>query len=125
MGVRGQRRLRRCRQHHDLQRQQRGAYFRAIVSGVIGDYGPAVSIHPDGKVDPKHTSEMDLRLAHGSFRFSIAAIDKTFVQATSHEPTYAKTCTDLIRVTGTTPIVAGSGTGAYAGSTAASRSPSL
>src|SRR5262249_60780909 len=32
-----------------------------------------------------------------------------------HEPIYLKTCTDLIRVTGTTPIVAGSGTGAYRG----------
>jgi len=29
-----------------------GAYFRAIVSGMIGDYGPAVSIYPDGQVDP-------------------------------------------------------------------------
>jgi hypothetical protein len=28
-----------------------GAYWHAIVSGVLGDYGPAVSIYPDGKVD--------------------------------------------------------------------------
>ena len=40
-----------------------GAYWRAIVSGVIGDYGPAVSIYPDGQVDPAHNSELDLRLA--------------------------------------------------------------
>src|SRR6516165_6502965 len=92
-----------------------GAYWHAIVSGVIGDYGPAVSIYPDGKVDPAHNSEMVLRLAHGSFRLSIAALDKAFVKATSHEPVYPKTCTDLIRVTATTPIVAGSGTGAYRG----------
>ena len=92
-----------------------GAYWHAIVSGVIGDYGPAVSIYPDGRIDPRHNSEMALRLAHGSFRLSIAAIDKAFVKATSHEPTYPKTCTDLISVTGTTPIVAGSGTGAYRG----------
>jgi len=92
-----------------------GAYFHAIVSGVIGDYGPAVSIYPDGKVDPMHNSEMKLRLTHGSFRLSIAAIDKAFVKATSREPIYPKTCTDLISVTGTTPIVAGSGTGAYRG----------
>jgi len=81
-----------------------GAYFHAIVSGVIGDYGPAVSIYPDGKVDPMHNSEMKLRLTHGSFRLSIAAIDKAFVKATSREPIYPKTCTDLISVTGTTPI---------------------
>src|SRR6516225_11195676 len=81
-----------------------GAYFHAIVSGVIGDYGPAVSIYPDGKVDPMHNSEMKLRLTRGSFRLSIAAIDKAFVKATSREPIYPKTCTDLISVTGTTPI---------------------
>ena len=92
-----------------------GSYFHAIVSGVIGDYGPAVSIYPDGKIDPAHNSEMELRLTHGRFRLSIAALDKAFVKATSHEPIYPKTCTDLVRVTATTPIVAGSGTGAYRG----------
>ena len=92
-----------------------GAYWHAIVSGVIGDYGPAVSIHPNGTIDPAHNSEMELRLTHGSFRLSIAALDKAFVKATTHEPIYPKTCTDLISVTGTTPIVAGSGTGAYRG----------
>jgi hypothetical protein len=92
-----------------------GAYWHSIVSGVIGDYGPAVSVYPDGQVDPLHNSEMELRLTGGSFRLSIAALDKKFVLATSHEPIYPKTCSDLISVTGTTPIVAGSGTGAYRG----------
>jgi len=92
-----------------------GAYWHAIVSGVIGDYGPAVSIYPHGEVDPAHNSELELRLAHGSFRLSVAALDKKFVTAGSHTPIYPKTCTDLISVTGTTPIVAGSGTGAYRG----------
>jgi hypothetical protein len=92
-----------------------GAYFRAIVSGVIGDYGPAVSIYPDGQVDPAHNSQMELRLTQGSFRLSIAALNKAFVKAASHEPIYPKTCTDLISVTKTSPIVAGSGTGAYRG----------
>jgi len=92
-----------------------GAYWHAVMSGVIGDYGPAVSIYPDGQVDPAHNSELDLRLTHGSFRLSIAALDKKFVKAAAHEPVYPRTCTDLITVTGTTPIVAGSGTGAYLG----------
>ena len=92
-----------------------GAYFRAIVSGVIGDYGPAVSIYPDGQVDPAHNSQMELRLTQGSFRLSIAALNKAFVKAASHEPIYPKTCTDLISVTKTSPIEAGSGTGAYRG----------
>src|SRR5215472_5643146 len=92
-----------------------GAYWHAIMSGVSGDYGPAVSIYPNGKVDTAHNSEMELRLTHGSFRLSIAALDKKFVKAAAHEPVYPKTCTDLVSVTGTTPIVAGSGTGAYRG----------
>ena len=73
------------------------------------------SCHVGGQIDPAHNSELDLRLTHGSFRLSIAALDKKFVTAASHEPIYPKTCTDLISVTGTTPIVAGSGTGAYRG----------
>jgi hypothetical protein len=92
-----------------------GAYWHAIMSGVIGDYGPAVSIYPNGQVDPAHNSQMELRLTHGSFRLSIAALINAFVTAAAHEPIYPKTCSDLIRVTGTTPIVAGSGTGAYRG----------
>jgi hypothetical protein len=91
------------------------AYWHAIVSGVIGDYGPAVSIYPNGQVDPMHNSEMALRLTDGSFRLSIAALDKAFVKATSHEPIYPKTCSDLISLTATTPIVSRSGTGAYQG----------
>lgn len=91
-----------------------GAYSHAIVSGAIGDYGPAVSIYPNGQVDPAHNSELELRLTHGSFRLSIAAVDKKFVKSL-HEPVYPKTCTDLFSVTGTAPIVAGSGTGAYRG----------
>ena len=56
-----------------------GAYWHAIISGVIGDYGPAVSIYPDGKIDPMHNSEMELRLTHGSFRLSIATLNNAFV----------------------------------------------
>jgi hypothetical protein len=92
-----------------------GAYFHAIVSGVIGDYGPAVSIYPNGTVDPEHTSEMVLRLIRGSFRIRIAALIKAFGKVTSHEPIYPKTCSDLMSATAATPIVAGSGTGAYRG----------
>jgi hypothetical protein len=92
-----------------------GAYWHAIFSGAIGDYGLAVSIEPDGTVDPEHNSEMKLRLTRGSFRIKIAALDKAFVKKTSHEPTYPKTCSDLISATASVPIVAGSGTGAYRG----------
>ncbi len=97
-----------------------GPDFQAIVSGAVGDYGPAVTVYPDGKVDPQHTSDIELILTRGTFRLSIAALDKKFVEATSHEPIYPRTCSDFISVTAGVPVVPGSGTGAYRGSAAAS-----
>jgi hypothetical protein len=35
-----------------------GADFRSIVTGAIGDYGPAVTVYPDGKADPTHSSQL-------------------------------------------------------------------
>jgi hypothetical protein len=92
-----------------------GAYFQAVVSGAIGDYGTAVSVYPDGKVDPEHNSEMEVELAHGSFRLEIAGLDKMLVEQASHEPIYPATCSDFFRLSVPVPIVAGSGTGSYRG----------
>jgi len=92
-----------------------GAYFRSVVTGAIGDYGPAVTVYPSGKVDPGHTSELELKLAHGSFRLTIKAADRAFVSAASHEPIYPRTCSDFISVTAPAPVVTGSGTGSYRG----------
>jgi hypothetical protein len=92
-----------------------GPDFQAILSGAIGDYGPAVTVLPDGKVDPEHTSEMDLELRHGRFRLYIDGIVSKLRAQTSHEPVYAATCSDYFHVTATVPIVAGSGTGTYHG----------
>ncbi len=92
-----------------------GPYFQAIVSGAIGDYGPAVTVLPDGKVDPEHSSEMELELRHGTFRLHIEAIANKFRAETSHEPVFARTCSDYVDVTAPVPIVAGSGTGSYRG----------
>jgi hypothetical protein len=92
-----------------------GPDFQAIVSGAVGDYGPAVTVYPDGKIDPQHTSNIELILTRGTFRLSIASIDKKFVKATSHEPIYPRTCSDFISVTAGVPVVPGSGTGAYRG----------
>jgi hypothetical protein len=94
-----------------------GPDFRAVVSGVIGDYGPAVTVYPDGKVDPDHNSEMELNLAHGSFRLSIEQLDKKFVEAAGREPVYPRTCSDHFDFSVEVPIVPGSGTGAYQGLT--------
>jgi hypothetical protein len=92
-----------------------GPDFRAIVTGAIGDYGPAMTVFPNGKVDPSHTHDLELKLTHGSFKISITDLDKKFVAVTTHEPIYPRTCSDYMTATATTPIVPGSGTGAYRG----------
>jgi len=94
-----------------------GPHFRAVVTGAVGDYGPAVTIYPDGQIDPMHNSEIELKLAHGSFRLAIGALDKKFVKAASHEPTYPRTCSSFFHVTAAMPVIKGSGTGAYRGIT--------
>jgi hypothetical protein len=92
-----------------------GPDFQAILSGAIGDYGPAVTVLPNGKVDPEHTSEMELKLRRGTFRLYIDGIASKFRAQTAHEPVYPATCSDYLDVTATVPVVAGSGTGAYRG----------
>ena len=92
-----------------------GPDFRAIVTGVIGDYGPAVTVFPNGKVDPSHTHDLELKLTRGSFKLSVTGLDKKFVAVTTHEPIYPRTCSDYMTASATMPIVPGSGTGAYRG----------
>ena len=86
-----------------------GPDFQAILSGAIGDYGPAVTVLPDGKVDPEHTNEMELELRHGTFRLYIDGIASKFRAQTTHEPLYAATCSDYFHVTANVPVVAGFG----------------
>lgn len=87
-----------------------------IVTGAIGDYGQAVSVYPNGAVDPDHSSQLSLQLSHGSFRLDIAALDKAFVAAVLRDfPGNATTCSGMVEVTGQAPVVARSGTGAYKG----------
>jgi hypothetical protein len=92
-----------------------GPDFRAIVSGAIGDYGPAETVFPNGKVDPSHTHDLELKLTRGSFKLSITELDKKFVAVTSHEPIYPRTCSDYMTASAPMAIVPGSGTGAYRG----------
>jgi hypothetical protein len=92
-----------------------GPYFQAILSGAIGDYGPAVTVLPDGKVDPEHTSQMEFKLRHGTFRLYIDGIASKFRAQTAHEPRYPATCSDYFNVSAIVPVVAGFGTGAYRG----------
>jgi hypothetical protein len=92
-----------------------GPDFRAIVSGAIGDYGPAVTVFPNGQVDPSHTHDLELKLTRGTFELSLTELDKKFVAVTSHEPIYPRTCSDYLTASAPMAIVPGSGSGAYRG----------
>jgi hypothetical protein len=92
-----------------------GPDFRAIVTGAIGDYGPAVTVFPNGQVDPSHTHDLELKLTRGSFKLSITELDQRFVAVTTHEPIYPRTCSDYMTASAPMAIVPGSGTGAYRG----------
>jgi hypothetical protein len=86
-----------------------------VLTGVIGDFGDAVSVLPDGSVDPEHTSEFNLALTQGSFRIVIGPLHSKLVQAFTHFKPNPRTCSGHLAVTGTAPVAAGSGTGAYKG----------
>jgi hypothetical protein len=92
-----------------------GPTSTVILTGAVGDVGKAQSVGPDGTVDPDHRSQLNLMLAHGSFRLNIADLDKKIVGAFGHFPMDPGTCSGSVTVTGAAPIVAGSGTGAYQG----------
>jgi hypothetical protein len=94
-----------------------GPYFRAVLSGSIGDYGPAVAVYPDGKVDPEHDSELQLDLSRGTLRLNIAKLDQEFSRAIMPYPRYPATCSAYVSFTTRVPVVAGSGTGSYRGIT--------
>jgi hypothetical protein len=87
----------------------------AVLSGAIGDFGEAVSVLPDGTVDPEHGSQDSLALTQGSFRIVIGPLHAKFVSALGHASYNLKTCSGHAAVTGAAPVVAGSGTGAYKG----------
>lgn len=86
-----------------------GPKFRAVVSGAIRDYGPAVS-------NQGHT-ELTLDLSRGTFQLDVATLDEKLTTETADEPLYSATCSDYFHVSGTVAIVAHSGTGAYRGIT--------
>jgi hypothetical protein len=91
-----------------------GPDFTVILTGAIGDYGPAVTVHPNGTIDPEHTSELSLGVRDGSFRLNIASLDKEIISVNSHWRSN-RTCSFHLSVSAATPIVAGSGTGSYRG----------
>lgn len=87
----------------------------SVVSGAIGDYGPAVEVSPGSTGVSAHGGELELKLARGTFRLNVADIDKKFIEGTSHEPVFPRTCSTYVSVSDAVPIVPGSGTGTYQG----------
>jgi hypothetical protein len=85
----------------------------SVVSGAIGDYGPAEEVSPGSTGVSAHGGELELKLTHGTFRLNIAGIDKKFTGGTSHEPVFPRTCSTYVSVSDAVPIVPGSGTGTY------------
>jgi hypothetical protein len=92
-----------------------GPTFPVILSGAVGDYGKAQSVNPDGSVNTEHTSQLNLMLTRGSFRLSIAELDKKFVAMLAKLPVNTTTCSLTASVNERVPVVAGSGTGSYKG----------
>ena len=86
-----------------------------ILTGVIGDFGTGVYVHPDGTVDPEHAAELQLKLTQGSFRISVAHLDSELVGAFGRAEFNRRTGSGHVSVMDTTPIVGGSGTGSYRG----------
>jgi hypothetical protein len=87
----------------------------SVVSGAIGDYGPAEEVSPGSTGVSAHGGELELKLTRGMFRLNIADIDTKFIEGTSHEPVFPRTCSTYVSVSDTVPIVPGSGTGTYQG----------
>src|SRR5262249_28283643 len=69
-----------------------GPTSTVIPSGVVGDYGKAQSINPDGSVNSEHNSQLNLMLTHGSFRLDIADLDKKFVAVLGKLAVNTTTC---------------------------------
>jgi hypothetical protein len=88
-----------------------GPTSKVVLTGSIGDYGSAVRMSTGGSLKD---SELKLEMTRGSFRLDIAVIESELVKsAGSGFPTNQATCSGLLDVTAASPIVSGSGTGAY------------
>src|SRR5215472_301880 len=79
-----------------------------VLSGAIGDFGAAVSVLRNGKVDPEHSSQLNLALTQGSFRVVIGPLHAKLLNALDHAPYNLRTCSGHVSVTAAAPIVADS-----------------
>ena len=94
-----------------------GVGSTVVLTGAIGDSGSADSIDANGTPDPQNNTEVILALVQGSFRIGVVGIDKKIESAFNKFQPNHGTCSGYLAVTASTPIVAGSGTGAHTGIT--------
>ena len=92
-----------------------GPKYTVVLSGVIGDFGDTVRTYASGTTN-KEYNQLAVSVTRGSFRLGIAGLESKLGEAISGNfPTNTSTCSGVVTVTATTPVVAGSGTGAYKG----------
>jgi hypothetical protein len=91
-----------------------GPKSTVVLTGAIGDFGEALRTYPNG-TGKREYNQLDVAVTHGSFRLGIAGIESNLVSAFKYFPSNTSTCSGIVTATGMTPIVAGSGTGAYRG----------
>lgn len=91
-----------------------GPRSTVILTGEIGDFGEAVRTYANGRIEQQY-NQLNLAFTHGSFQLGIARLEANLVRAFGHFPTSTSTCSGIVTATAKTPIVAGSGTGAYQG----------
>jgi hypothetical protein len=90
-----------------------GPNFVAVLTGAIGDYGEAIRATSKGSAGAEY-NELELSMTRGSFQLNIAGIEGELGKAIFGSfPTHSSTCSGEVSVTGTSPIIAGTGTGAY------------
>jgi hypothetical protein len=91
-----------------------GPRSMVVLTGVIGDYGTAVRQDSNGGAGRLY-NQLHLDLTRGSFVLNIARLENALVTAFRFFPSNTSTCSGVVTSTGESPIVAGSGTGAYKG----------
>jgi hypothetical protein len=87
-----------------------GPRSTVVVNGVIGDYGTAIRVAPNGG---KLTQMLTLVLSRGSFQLNVGDLVSKLQPRLAAFPANRNTCSGRVSATGSAPIIAGSGTGDY------------
>jgi hypothetical protein len=92
-----------------------GPRSTVLLTGAVGDFGEAVRSYASGTTDSEY-NRLVLSLSRGSFQLGIASLESKLNAAFSGNfPSDTATCSGIVTITGSAPIVEGSGTRAYRG----------